>query len=248
MNFIGKRAVVVGGSKGLGLDIVEALAAAGCRVAVLARSEGALAPLRQRFADAIALHATDIGDSAAVRRAFADIGEIFGGIDFLILNAAAATPRRLAQSSDAEIQQSLAINMLGPICCLREAQPLMQDATVLFVSSESTHDPFPLLALYAGVKAGMETFLRGVRSELYRSGRNRIVIFRAGSMGGTAFGDSWDQQTRAQFFEVASKAGNLGRSGAPMSTRDVAAAVLQTLGMPPGMNIHEMDCRAADAY
>jgi NAD(P)-dependent dehydrogenase (short-subunit alcohol dehydrogenase family) len=248
MNFTGKRAVVVGGSKGLGLDVVEALAAAGCRVAVLARSAGGLPALQQRLPGLIGLHATDIGDPASVRATFAAIGEAFGGIDFLILNAAVATPRRLAQSSDDEIRQSLAINLLGPICCLREAQPLLRDGTVLFVSSESTHDPFPMLALYAGVKAGMETFLRGVRSELYQSGRNRVVIFRVGSMGGTAFGEGWDEQTRAEFFEVAAKAGNLGRSGAPMSTRDVAASMLQVLAMPATTNVHEIDFRAADAY
>lgn len=248
MDFTDKRAVVVGGSKGLGLDIVEALAATGCRVAVLARSEGGLPALRRRFPDLIELYPTDIAEPASVRAAFAGIGERLGGIDFLILNAAAAVPRRLAQSGDDEIRQSLAINMLGPICCLREAQPQMREATVLFVSSESTRDPFPLLALYAGVKAGMETFLRGVRSELYQSGRNRVVIFRAGSMAGTAFGDGWDQQARAEFFEVAAQAGNLARSGAPMSTRDVAAAVLQVLAMAPATNVHEMDFRAADAY
>lgn len=248
MNFADKRAVVVGGSKGLGLDIVAALAAAGCRVVVLARSEGGLPALRARFPGVIELYPTDIADPESVHAAFARIGEQLGGIDFLILNAAAATPRQLARSSDEEIQQSLAINMLGPICCLREAQPQMRDGTVLFVSSESTHDPFPLLALYAGVKAGMETFLRGVRSELYQSGRNRVVIFRAGSMGGTSFGDSWDEQTRREFFEVAGKAGNLARSGSPMSTRDVAAAVIHVLGIPSTTSIHEMDFRAADAY
>ncbi len=248
MNFLDKRAVVVGGSKGLGVDVVAALAVAGCRVAVLARSEGQLGELQARFPGRIQLLTTDIANPESVRVSFQQIQTTFGGIDFLILNAAVAMPALLAQISDADIRAQLDINMAGPMYCLREAASLMTDAIVVYISSESVRHPFPMLALYAAAKAGMETFLNAVRGDLYSQGRNRVITFRVGSMGGTSFSSGWSKDTFKQFFEVASKSGHIGKGGTPMATKIVADAILHALSTPAAANIETIDFRSADAH
>lgn len=248
MNTSHKRAVVVGGSKGLGLDTVAALARHGCRVVALARSEGGLPALRQQYPDRIQLIQTDLGDTRSVCSAFARIKAELGGIDYLVLNAASTVPSTLANLDDASIQSQLAINVAGPIACLREAAAQMQDGTIVYISSESVNYPFPMLHLYAAVKACMETFLRGVRGELYRSGRNRVVTFRAGSMAGTAFSESWSETTVQQFIQAAAEAGHLGKSGSQMPTGPVAEAIVQALMTPATANVELMEFRSVDAH
>lgn len=241
------RAVVVGGSKGLGLDIVKALADKGCQVVVLSRSEGGIGSLIERYGKQVQSVPTDIGDPNSVRKAFETVAAELGGVDYLILNAALAMPSELTEIDDSSLQQQLLVNMAGPICCLREAQPLMQNGIAVFISSESVNFPFPMLALYAAVKAGMETFIKGIRGEFYQKGRNRLVTFRCGSMAGTAFGEGWGEALTQKFFAVASERGHLGKTGGPMNTADVADAVVQVLATPAGANIDLIEYRSSSA-
>ena len=138
--------------------------------------------------------------------------------------------------------------MAGPIYCLREAATSMQNGTIVFISSESINYPFPMLYLYGAVKAGMETFLRGVRSELYHTGKNRVITFRCGSMGGTAFSDAWGESVRNVFYQAEAEAGHIGKSGTPMPTEDVAEAIVQVLTTPPSANIEVIEYRSVDAH
>jgi len=248
MNSSNKRAVVVGGSKGLGLDTVAALARHGCRVVALARSEGGLPALRQQYPDRIQLIQTDLGDTKSVCSAFARIKSELGGIDYLVLNAASTVPSTLANLDDASIQSQLAINVAGPIACMREAAAQMQGGTMVYISSESVNYPFPMLHLYAAMKAGMETFLRGVRGELYRQAKVRVVTFRVGTMAGTAFSEGWSEAVLQEFFQVAAEAGHLGKSGTPMPTPAVAEAIVQVLSMPDSTNVDLIEFRSADAH
>jgi NAD(P)-dependent dehydrogenase (short-subunit alcohol dehydrogenase family) len=248
LDLSGKRAVVVGGSKGLGLDTVAALAARGCRVAALARSAGALAGLQQRHPERITFIATDIADPASVRRAFATVAEQLGGIDYLVLNAALTAPRRLAQMTDDDVRSNLDVNMAGPIYCLRDAAPLMQGGVVVYISSESVNYPFPMLSLYAAVKAGMESFMKGLRGELYRERKIHLVTFRAGSMEGTSFSASWGEEVRAEFFKVAQEGGYIGKSGTAMKTAAVAEGIVYALTTPPAANIDLIEFRSADSH
>lgn len=248
LDLSGKRAVVVGGSKGLGLGTVAALAARGCRVAALARSTGALTELQQRHPEHITFIAVDIADPASVRSAFAAVAEQLGGIDYLVLNAALTAPRRLSQMSDEDVRSNLDVNMAGPIYCLRDAAPLMEGGVVVYISSESVNYPFPMLSMYAAVKAGMESFIKGLRGELYRERKIHLVTFRAGSMGGTAFSESWSEEVRAEFYRVAQEAGYIGKSGTPMQTADVAEGIVYVLATPPAANIDLIEFRSADSH
>jgi NAD(P)-dependent dehydrogenase (short-subunit alcohol dehydrogenase family) len=244
MKFDRKRAVVVGGSKGLGLTLVKALAEAGSDVVVLSRSAGQLGSVQREF-PRVTFVATDIGDADSVANAFVRIRETLGGIDFLILNAALAVPAVLEDMSNSVIRTQLDVNVAGPIYCLREAAPLMQEGMAIFISSESVFDPFPMLTLYAAVKSAIETFVKGIRAEFYRNGKNRIVTFRVGSMADTEFVSSWPQAQQEKFLAVVMETGHFQRSGSRMPTADVAAAILQILGTPASANIDTIDFRSA---
>ena len=128
----GKRAVITGGSRGIGFAIADALAAEGAEIAILARDADQLAVaaglLRARGGRVLALSA-DTTDDKAVRAAIAQVAEELGGVDILVNNAAtpagAAAPRDLADTVDEDILAAFDTKVLGYLRTARAAAPYM---------------------------------------------------------------------------------------------------------------------------
>jgi NAD(P)-dependent dehydrogenase (short-subunit alcohol dehydrogenase family) len=128
----GKRAVVTGGSRGIGFAIADALSAEGAEIALLARDPGRLATaaarLRERGGRVLALSA-DTTDDKAVRTAIEHVAEDLGGVDILVNNAAtpagASSPRDLADLVDDDILAAFDTKVLGYLRAARAAAPYM---------------------------------------------------------------------------------------------------------------------------
>jgi len=128
----GKRAVVTGGSRGIGFAIADALSAEGVEIALLARDPDRLAAaaarLRERGGRVLALSA-DTTDDKAVRTAIAHVAEELGGVDILVNNAAtpagASSPRDLADLVDDDILAAFDTKVLGYLRTARAAAPYM---------------------------------------------------------------------------------------------------------------------------
>jgi NAD(P)-dependent dehydrogenase (short-subunit alcohol dehydrogenase family) len=128
----GKRAVVTGGSRGIGFAIADALAAEGAEIAIVARDHDRLAAaagqLRQRGVRVLALSA-DITDDKAVRAAISQVVEEFGGVDILVNSAAtpagASEPRDLSDLVDDDILSAFDTKVLGYLRTARAAAPHM---------------------------------------------------------------------------------------------------------------------------
>ena len=128
----GKRAVITGGSRGIGFAIADALAAEGAQIAILARDPDRLAvaagQLRVHGGRVLALSA-DTTDDKAVRAAITQVADEFGGVDILVNNAAtpagAAAPRDLADISDDVILAAFDTKVLGYLRTARAAAPYM---------------------------------------------------------------------------------------------------------------------------
>ncbi len=118
----GKRALVTGGSRGIGKAVASALAAEGADVALLARDPQRLAAASAEIAATTGRRvvgvSADTGDDAAVRRAVAEAeAALGGGIDILV-NAAAepagyAPPPKLAEITGEFFHQQLDIKVMG---------------------------------------------------------------------------------------------------------------------------------------
>ena len=133
LQLTGKRAVVTGGSRGIGFAIASALAGEGADVALLARDQVRLETARQQLAAAhgrrvLALPA-DTTDDAAVRAAIGRTADELGGIDILVNNAAEpaspGSPRALADLADAALLAAFDAKVLGYLRCARAAAPHM---------------------------------------------------------------------------------------------------------------------------
>lgn len=131
----GKRALVTGGSRGIGLAIGRALALEGVHVALLARDRAAVQLAAEELAAETGARvlgvSADTGDDDAVRRAVAEVTEAFGGVDIAV-NAAArpasSGPAMSAiETTDDRVREELEVKLLGYLRVARAVAPQMVD-------------------------------------------------------------------------------------------------------------------------
>ena len=130
-----KRALVTGGSRGIGKAVARGLALEGAAVAILARDAERLAATAAELVDetgaTVVAVAADTTDDAQVARAVAEaVAALGGGIDILV-NAAAepggyAPPPKLAEIDAAQLQREIDVKVMGYVRCARAVAPHMQ--------------------------------------------------------------------------------------------------------------------------
>jgi 3-oxoacyl-[acyl-carrier protein] reductase len=163
--------LVSGGSRGLGLAVVERLLARGDSVATFSRSGSeSLAALAAKHPGRLLIESLDAADASALRGFVERAAAAFGSIDHCIANAAIAHEGVLATTADAEIDAMLAVNLRSAIVLVREVVRQMlvktEQPSVTLVSSIVASHGSPGLAVYAATKAGLEGFARSLAREL----------------------------------------------------------------------------------
>jgi NAD(P)-dependent dehydrogenase (short-subunit alcohol dehydrogenase family) len=123
----GRRAVVTGGSRGIGLAVARSLTAEGADVALVARGEEALRAAADELAAAtgrrVMTAPADTGDDAAVAAMAARVTEELGGVDILV--NAAATPATGAPFDDDDLEREVNVKVRGYLRCARAFAPQM---------------------------------------------------------------------------------------------------------------------------
>src|SRR5918996_1169759 len=125
-----RRALVTGGSRGIGLAVGRALAREGAAVALLARSVEPVERAAEAVAGASGTRvigvAGDTGDDASVTAAVARVVEHLGGVDILV--NAAATPNTGAPLPEEALEAEINVKVRGYLRCARAVAPLMTAA------------------------------------------------------------------------------------------------------------------------
>ena len=179
--------LVSGGSRGLGLAIVESLLARGDHVATFSRSGSpALSSLASVHAARLHVEHVDAGDSFAIKALVQRVVARFGRIDHCVANAAIAHEGVLATMRDDEIDAMLTVNVKGTIVLVRECvrqmlvQPIQEapsgsegrrpgDSThpsITLISSVVASRGSPGLSVYAATKAALDGFGINLAREL----------------------------------------------------------------------------------
>lgn len=170
----GRRALVTGGSSGIGEGTCYELAAHGAAVAVnyLGSDEAArriVADIESAGGRAIAL-AMDVSDEAQVRDGFARARAELGGLDLLVNNAGLEMPHDVWEMPLADWEKVIAVNLTGAFLCSREAARGMLDAgergAIVMVSSVHEQIPWPRFSHYCASKGGMKLFAQSIAREL----------------------------------------------------------------------------------
>jgi NAD(P)-dependent dehydrogenase (short-subunit alcohol dehydrogenase family) len=228
MSLNDKNILVTGGSRGLGLGLVEALVAHGARVTVVARVADALQSVRARLG--VATISADVTDETAAHRILGQVRP-----DILVLNAG-AEPRmgRLDQISWADFTATWETDVKAGLYWLQAALnlPLRPGSRVLVGSSGAAVNGSPLSGGYAGAKRMlmiMARYANGV-SEQKRLGIRFQAIVPMQIIGGTGVGDAGaNAYARAAGLKPEEY---LARFGAPMPPREFGEKVVSVLNEP----------------
>jgi NAD(P)-dependent dehydrogenase (short-subunit alcohol dehydrogenase family) len=228
MSLKDKKAVVTGGSRGLGLGLVEALVAQGASVTVVARDADALASVRVRLS--VATISADVTDEAAAHRILGEVGP-----DILVLNAG-AKPRmgRLDQLSWADFSATWETDVRAALYWLQAAlnAPLKPGSRVLVGSSGAAANGSPMSGGYAGAKRMlwfMAKYANGVSAQKGLGIRFQAIVPQQ-IIGGTGVGDA-GANAYANAMSIKPEE-FLARFGAPMPPRQFGEKVVSVLDDP----------------
>lgn len=166
-----KVALVTGAARGIGLATAKRFLADGWRVALLdiegEQQAGAAAALNNP--DATLAITCDVSDAAAVGAAMAAIMARFGRLDALVNNAGVAVFAPALETSDADWNRIMAVNLTGPFLCTKAAVPLMREqggGAIVNITSISAVRASTLRSAYGTSKAGLAHLTKQLAVEL----------------------------------------------------------------------------------
>jgi NAD(P)-dependent dehydrogenase (short-subunit alcohol dehydrogenase family) len=223
-NYTGKRAVVIGGTHGMGMGVAEALLSGGARVLLTGRSERNLEEVRGHLgprAHAVRADVTDLADTGALAEA---VRAALGGIDFLHVNVGTAELSPFEEVTEESYDRVFAVNAKGAFFTVQRLAPLIADGgSIVFTTSVTNTASSPGMSVYTGAKAAVLGFSRVLASELLPRGI-RVNTVAPGftdtpTMGIAGIGAA----EREEFMRLGDAATPMGRHG---TVDEVARAVL----------------------
>jgi NAD(P)-dependent dehydrogenase (short-subunit alcohol dehydrogenase family) len=223
LGLAGMRAIVTGGSRGIGRAAVAVLADEGCAVALCARAEDgveeAVAALRSRGRDAYG-EALDVADAARLEAWVASSAEALGGIDIVVANVSSLG----AGEGEESWRNAFAVDLMHTVRVVEAALPHLREsdaAAVVIVSSVAAREAGPFEGAYATMKAALNRYGRGL-AQLHAAEGIRANVVSPGTI--YIEGGFWYDVERADpaMFRRALKENPMGRMG---SAEEVARAI-----------------------
>lgn len=219
-----KRALVTGGTKGIGRAIAFGLAAEGCDVAVCARNAGAVAEtVGQLQAAGVKAHgsALDVADRAALEGFIAETAAALGGLDILVCNASALVDGAAEQA----FRDAFEVDLLHTRNACEAALPYLEasgSGAIVAISSISGSEDYGFAtAAYGTMKAALLFYMKSVARHVAPKGIRANVV----SPGTTFFeGGVWDEVKQNDPASFAHALGDnpMGRMARPEEIADAA--------------------------
>jgi NAD(P)-dependent dehydrogenase (short-subunit alcohol dehydrogenase family) len=221
----GKRALVTGAGRGLGLAIAQLFAERGARVA-LADIDGAAAgrAAQEIGGEAIAMRC-DVTKPDDVQKAIADTVQAFGGLDVMINNAGIEIGKPILETSDEEFSRLTDINVNGVFYGIKYAIPALAqtNGNIINMASLAGLGGVPLLGAYCASKGAVIRLTQTAAIELREAGIrvNAICPAFINTEMVERLVEPFEAATGANFDDLAAQA--QGRLGTPEEVAEMAA-------------------------
>jgi len=225
------RALITGGSSGIGAETALAFAKAGWDVAVVSRSQqnlDAIVSKLQEFGVHAQGFACDLAQVEQVKATVAQVLGVFGPVDVLVNNAGMCYTGTVAETPLADWQRVIDLNLTSVFQCIQAILPSMRDrkhGLIINVSSIAGHQAFPQWGAYSVSKAGLISLSRILAVEERQHGI-RVVTITPGSVNTPL----WDSDTVQADFD---------RSGM-LTPSMVAESILHMALLPPQAVIEDL--------
>ena len=167
----GKRALITGGSSGIGLETAKQFVAEGARVAITAREAGAFERVQQELGAGALCIASDAADASSQVKLAEKLKEEFGQVDILFANAGLAELKPIEQSDETVFDRMFDINVRGPFLLIRALLPIFSNpASIVLNASINAHIGMPNTSVYGASKAALLSLARTLSGELISRG------------------------------------------------------------------------------
>lgn len=183
----GKKALITGGSSGIGYATAELFLAHGAEICITGRDRQRLEEAHRKLGPNCHAFACDCGSVSEIQTLQSDIKKIWPNFDILLLNAGVANPKPLELINEADFDEIFNINTKGPFFLLKELGPLLnQGGAIVITSSVSTQRCAAAFAPYAAAKAAV-SFLAKPFSTLFAQRNIRINTVSPGATATEGF-------------------------------------------------------------
>ena len=167
----GKRALITGGSTGIGLETARQFLEEGARVAITGKNPANLEAARQELGDGVLAIASDASDAGGQKAVAEAVGKDFGGLDVLFVNAGAADLRPVEKWDEAGFDRLFAVNFKGPFFLIQALLPLFGNpSSIVLNTSVNAHIGMPNSSVYGASKAALQSLIRTLSGELVSRG------------------------------------------------------------------------------
>ncbi|MEY4983132.1 MAG: hypothetical protein RIR62_1398 [Pseudomonadota bacterium] len=191
MRLQGKRALVTGAARGIGLEFARAYIAEGATVALADINAAALERAVADLGPQAVPVQMDVTDQTSIEAGFAAATARMGGLDILINNAALFSAAPIVEITRADYDRLFAVNVAGTLFCLQAAAQRMiaqgTGGTIINMASQAGRRGESLVAVYCATKAAVISLTQSAGLNLIAHGINVNAI-----APGVVDGEHWD--------------------------------------------------------
>lgn len=219
-----KKAVVIGGTHGIGLAIAAALVNGGAEVVVTGRDETKVAKAAAELGSGPSVVRSDVTSAADIAALGDLVSERLGHVDFLFVNAGTATLEPIVAVTEDSYDSQFAVNTKGAFFTVQRLLPVMSDGgAIVFTSSIADEGGQPTMGVYSATKAALFSFAQVLAAELLPR-RIRVNAVSPGFIDTPSMGaPGLTPEQRAEFQVIGDEMTPMKRHG---SAEEVAAAAL----------------------
>lgn len=225
------KAVVTGGSDGIGFAIASAFAAEGADLWLIARNEEKLAAAAETLKAQgvnVNLTAADLTDPTTVNQVAEEIARTWDRLDVLVNNAGMARFTEFADVSAEEMHAQVQLNLLTPYWLTQQLLPLLKEAqgNVINITSTSAHRLIPgrPASVYAMTKGGLNSLTKALALELGPQGI-RVNAIAPGTVETPLTQEmiaNFSAERKATYDQFVQQSFALGRLGEPSDVAHLA--------------------------